>query len=489
MPGCSPIHGDSVVTGKVCIGAPRVVEGVDVRGLPIGPEEAFVLSRIDGTSSEVDIASATGLNSDRVAQIMVQLAELGAIVLRTFPVPSGAYRIGPMAAADAELDEAVELDPALGRQLLDLHRRLKSMSHYELLGVEPLADTKSIKAAFYELARVFHPDRHFGKNLGSYRPKLGQVFARLTEAYDVLTRRASRAEYDAYLAARRGTGEFRHPSCDAATHAPETATICRRSADSFSEPPPTSRELGESTAPSSGAFSVRPRSIAPDDPRLRRRGLARKLGHSSAPPASGPRSTSPPASVQALAAEQLQHNHEQHLMAARQQQLEHYVALATDASARNDPAGAVSALRVARSLAPEDPALAERLADVERRAAAELWEDHAQRADDAARDGRPAEAARLYQRAALGHPSAHLFERAAFFTLEASGDLKQARELARRAVSMAPQSVKCRLTLAQVYVAAKLRESALAELERARELDPTHHAVKDWIRRVQRSDV
>ena len=30
---------------------PRPVEGVDLRTLPIGPEEAFVLSRVDGRSS------------------------------------------------------------------------------------------------------------------------------------------------------------------------------------------------------------------------------------------------------------------------------------------------------------------------------------------------------------------------------------------------------------------------------------------------------
>ena len=53
---------------------------------------------------------------------------------------------------------------------------------------------------------------------------------------------------------------------------------------------------------------------------------------------------------------------------------------------------------------------------------------------------------------------------------------------------MAPQNVKCRLTLAQIYASAKLRESALAELERARELDPTHHGVKEWIRRIHRGE-
>jgi hypothetical protein len=40
---------------------PRPVEGLDMRRLPLGPEEAFVLSRVDGMSSEAEISAATGL--------------------------------------------------------------------------------------------------------------------------------------------------------------------------------------------------------------------------------------------------------------------------------------------------------------------------------------------------------------------------------------------------------------------------------------------
>ena len=33
------------------------------------------------------------------------------------------------------------------------------------------ADKKAIKAAYFELVNDFHPDRYFGKNLGSFKPK------------------------------------------------------------------------------------------------------------------------------------------------------------------------------------------------------------------------------------------------------------------------------------------------------------------------------
>jgi hypothetical protein len=69
------------VIDKARTNSPQVAEGIDIRSLPIGAEEAFVLSYSDGTSSVFDIASATGLDSGRVGRIMARLVELGAVVI------------------------------------------------------------------------------------------------------------------------------------------------------------------------------------------------------------------------------------------------------------------------------------------------------------------------------------------------------------------------------------------------------------------------
>ena len=51
----------------------------------------------------------------------------------------------------------------------------------------------------------FHPDRYFGKSLGSFKPKLERLFTRVTEAHDVLTRVSAREDYDRYLTTVRHT--------------------------------------------------------------------------------------------------------------------------------------------------------------------------------------------------------------------------------------------------------------------------------------------
>ncbi len=499
-------------------GTPQLAAGLDVRSLPIGPEEAFVLSRVDGASSESDIAAATNFSHEEVARILTRLAELGAVVFeaehtnprfaRSFrpsppPTRSGAYRIGPItethepraslhpASADAstdELAEAVDLDLAQKRQLLALHARVDGATHYALLGLDAHADAKAVRAAYYELVHVFHPDRFFGKNLGSYKPKLIKVFAKLTEAYETLHRAESRAEYDKYLHAKDRTLDFERAFFDHERQAAEIASALQRieqaaRADSLAPEPSGGAHPATASSPSSSNLR---HSLAPPSEADRRRALARKLGHSSAPP---PRTSSlPPKSAQEHAADELKRRYEARLQRARRDQLQHYLALSDEAAGRKDLAAAANALRIASSLAPEDAELGARLGELETRASAELWEAYTERAKYAAFEGRHAEAAESFERAALGHPTATLFERAAFHLLEAGGDLKRASSLAKQAVALAPQSGKCRLTLAQVYYAAKLRESALAELERARSLEPNQALIKEWIDRVKRGD-
>ena len=65
-----------------------------------------------------------------------------------------------------------------------------SRDYYEVLGVLRDADTKTIKNAFRQLARRYHPDT-------STEPDAEQRFKEIAEAYGVLSDPAKRASYDA----------------------------------------------------------------------------------------------------------------------------------------------------------------------------------------------------------------------------------------------------------------------------------------------------
>jgi curved DNA-binding protein CbpA len=76
---------------------------------------------------------------------------------------------------------------------------LDQSSYYELLGLLEIADGGAIRKAFHEFAVSFHPDA-FPEADEETADALRRVFQRGAEAYRVLSRPDSRADYDLALA-------------------------------------------------------------------------------------------------------------------------------------------------------------------------------------------------------------------------------------------------------------------------------------------------
>jgi hypothetical protein len=186
--------------------APRVpapVSGVDVLSLPLSTTEGFVLSRVDGSTSVDDISMMSGIDKARLLAILERLAELGAVRLSWYqparrPEAKQPPKSAKRAAADehfaatpprylsSELDAPGEIPLELKRRILNAYYGLEDKNFYELLGVARTADRAVVRSAYFELSKTFHPDSQFGKQLYSFKPKMEEVFKKLTEAYEVL---------------------------------------------------------------------------------------------------------------------------------------------------------------------------------------------------------------------------------------------------------------------------------------------------------------
>lgn len=525
---------------------PRLVPGTDLRGLPISPAEAFVVSRIDGSTSISELAEETGKSPEEVQELLERLVALGAVSLDEpprsqerrhsppGPRPSGAFRLSPIVETNAvgeqqhpaaslydpaELDEAVDIDLPRRRRILDLYYRLDQLDHYQLFGVDQAVDKKAIKNAYFEVVNVFHPDRYFGKDVGSFKAKLEKVFARLTESYDVLSRNASRAEYDAYLRAQSKTRAFDAGQVESAAHQAALQEVMRRiqaeasvenrgrsmPVPSASMPPPSAPPAHQSVTPSPNAPprassnpALRPSSsLRPSDPEVRRRALARKLGR--APQVEG---KEPPSDAeleeqrqhaaqegvqrQEWAADELKRRYQDRVHAARDRQVEVYTTAAQRALDKGDHVGASNALRIAVSLAPDDTELALRLNEVAGRAKHELAASYLEQAEYEERDEKWLAAAQSYSRALVGRPEPKIYDKVAQCLLAGEGNLREAGEAAKRAVLAHPDNARFRVTLARFYVKAGMKQSAEGELSRAATLAPTDDKVTDWIRRLKR---
>lgn len=280
----------------------RVSPGFDPLKAQVGPDEYFVLSRIDGTQSIREVLLATGLPIDRGIAIMTRLRSLGALLLpgessspppvtdigraptirvtpadgvpthapvsgrtpggsrphaapgaragtsqpspavprtRTPHLPAGDKRPAAPSPRDLEppteprtqigfqgsnglrppaagtldaptvlraptadiqlvlpnptddekraLAEPGDLGPDERLRVLAMARLVEAHDPWALLGVPTGAEAKVLKRAYFKLSKEVHPDRFYGKRLGSFADRLSLVFEAVSRAYAKLT--------------------------------------------------------------------------------------------------------------------------------------------------------------------------------------------------------------------------------------------------------------------------------------------------------------
>ncbi len=87
----------------------------------------------------------------------------------------------------AALAEAGELDVAERARILAMHRRIAETEPWALFGIPPGTDRRTLKLAYFRMSKEFHPDRFYGKRLGSFATRLSEIFEALARGYADLT--------------------------------------------------------------------------------------------------------------------------------------------------------------------------------------------------------------------------------------------------------------------------------------------------------------
>ena len=227
---------------------PKVSPTFDPMRAGIGPEEYFVMSRIDGITSLRDIIVTTGLPVSQAISIVSRLRALGALLLPgetppppppvaavtsvssaapaapasaagsgrvTMPPPAkaagdspraeirsdskgdaGAAKVvtipldvslpDPTAQEQAILSADLDVNEAERRTILAMARRIGG-DPWTILGVAKGTDLSELKKIYFRLSKEVHPDRFYGKRLGPMAEVLSSVFESVRRAYALLT--------------------------------------------------------------------------------------------------------------------------------------------------------------------------------------------------------------------------------------------------------------------------------------------------------------
>jgi tetratricopeptide (TPR) repeat protein len=551
---------------------PKLIGGAGaVHSLPLAAVDGFVLSRIDGKASEKDLSGLTGLSVDQVRSSLEKLELLNVITLASkvvtpppvapptsraapeprssdpkaaasplpgSPVPSPRPAATPsedaattladplgmskrlraaiaaIPGAAPELAEDIDLPGPFRMRILGAYSVLASLDYYELLGIERTVDKKAVKRSYFELAALFHPDRYFRKRLGSFKLKMETLFGNVTEAYETLSDKVRRAEYDIYLVdldRTRGIEELLKGAAEEAQRAEEDAL---RIAARTSSDAPIDGSAARSVPPGANGIERKPSGFyssvsAPVTPppiqaspsasippvsstspivtdQARRDALAMRL-RGNRPLTRGP-SNPPPGARVSDGGEGLKRRYEDRVALARKAQADKYVALAREADSKSDLVGAAAAYRVSLGFLPEgDPIRAAAQASIAK-ADSILAETYLRQATYEERSEHWQDAAKSWQRVAKGRPGdAHAHERAGNAIAKAGGDLHLAAQYAKRAIDIDPQNAEYKITLASVFIGAGLGLNARRELEAAAQISPRNATIQALLKTVNKA--
>jgi hypothetical protein len=184
----------------------------------VGPEEYFVWTRFDGATTLKDLIVMTGFATPKAVDIVRRLRAMGAILLpgevappklpaqpaprrtpphgvRTRPdsdsVDKPTTRVSASAIVSPEdaaaMAEDVDITLEERDRILTMHRRIRADDALVILGVADRADKKAVKRAYFQLSKDFHPDRFYGKRIGSFKMRLDEIFQAINAAYAELS--------------------------------------------------------------------------------------------------------------------------------------------------------------------------------------------------------------------------------------------------------------------------------------------------------------
>jgi curved DNA-binding protein CbpA len=167
--------------------------------LPLTPQEAYLLSRIDGLLDLDSLLAIAGSSRSAAAKTVYALLSCGLVEWNTDLSPRR-ETAGGVSALNVEVSSE-PAKPAPGHRELvhNTWRRIDWLSHYDLLGVGREASADEVRRAYLDKSRLFHPDLRHRPDLAGMERELTAVFDRVKAAHDTLVDSDARAAYDQEL--------------------------------------------------------------------------------------------------------------------------------------------------------------------------------------------------------------------------------------------------------------------------------------------------
>ena len=163
---------------------PVVSPTVDDDGLTLDTLGSYLMVRCDGLSELSDIVKDSPSSEEATLRAVYGFLMAGIL-----------HPEDPTVRRERESrarEDTLTREECLGRLTM-----VAGQDHYGVLNIDRTARAKSVREAYYALARRYHPDRFRSGPLTDLLPKFEDFFMLVTNAYNTLIDKDLRAEYDA----------------------------------------------------------------------------------------------------------------------------------------------------------------------------------------------------------------------------------------------------------------------------------------------------
>lgn len=221
------------------------------------PPEAFICSRFDhATYSIEEIKNLTGLAEAENLRTLYILwlggfllrqrwnsafspENLSAIQSAKIELKSKAFAPTPFqekSVADKSFAEKKQAEKAEKEISLDeyLERIETAATYYEILDVSTEAGAPEIKAAYFGLAKRFHPDLFYRRVEEQLHRRIQNAFTRLAQAYETLRNTESREVYD-FKMRKETAHQSKHPKTNTGAAKTQAEIIQEQAAENFEQ--------------------------------------------------------------------------------------------------------------------------------------------------------------------------------------------------------------------------------------------------------------
>lgn len=149
------------------------------------PEEAFILSRIDGDQPIQAMFTVSPLPEEQTARTLLGLLQAGILE----PEGEGRSEKEPP-PVEEPVKSAPRTESAVDGAKLEIDNvfnEFRNKDPWQVLGLERSAGSEEIRHAFQDKARFYHPDRYRHITDAAAQEKVSYIFHRIREAYEILS--------------------------------------------------------------------------------------------------------------------------------------------------------------------------------------------------------------------------------------------------------------------------------------------------------------